>query len=73
MGKKPSYNRVWLLSAREEKGYTQAQVANAAGIEPATYCYIEQGKREPLVKTAIAITDFLGVSIRNFITEKPIV
>ena len=55
-----------LKKARESKGYTQAQAAEAVGVSDGTYKNYEQGKREPngdkMVTIAIAFgttTDFL--------------
>ena len=70
--RKPIMDRTWLKMARLDKGYTQLQVAEVAEISVASYNQIEQGFNVPSVDAAIRITDFLGVSIRNFVTEKPI-
>ena len=37
--------RKWLKAFREEKGYTQTQVAEKIGISSQMYCLIENGKR----------------------------
>jgi len=68
--RKSIMDRTWLRLARMEKDFTQSQVADAAGISVASYSLIESGFRVPSVDTAIRITDYLGVSIRNFVTEK---
>lgn len=66
------FDRTWLELARREKGYTQAQVAEHADITTAFYNRVEKGMNKPRVDTAILITDFLKVSVRNFLNEKPI-
>ena len=70
--RKPIMDRTWLRKARMDKGYTQTQVADIAEISVASYNLIENGFNVPSVDTAIRITDYLGVSIRNFATEKPL-
>ena len=54
--------REWLRSIRVEKGYTQEQVAVAAGISRCFYTQIEsrQGKKGLSPQTAIKIANTLG-------------
>lgn len=65
-------DRTWMERARREKNYTQAQVAQAAGVTTAFYNRIEKGFYTPGVVTALLITDFLGLDVRHFLTERPI-
>lgn len=54
-----------LQAAREKSGKTQAQVANEADISRRAYCYYEQGKKEPGVRTAIRIAQALGSTVED--------
>lgn len=65
-------DRTWLERARREKGFTQQQVAEAAKITTAGYNRIEMGLFTPGVVTGLLICDKLGVSPRQFLTERPI-
>ncbi len=65
-------DRTWMEKARREKGYTQAQVAQAAGVTAAFYNRVERGFYIPSVTIALKICDFLGLNIRAFLTERPI-
>lgn len=65
-------DRTWMERARREKGFTQEQVADAARITTAGYNRIENGLFTPGVVTAILICDKLGVSPRQFLTERPV-
>lgn len=64
-------DRTWMERARREKGFTQAQVAEAARISTAAYNRIELGLYTPNVVTGILICDKLGCSPRNYVTERP--
>ena len=65
-------DRTWLERARREKGFPQEQVAEAAKITTAGYNRIEKGLFTPGVVTGLLICDKLGVSPRQFLTERPI-
>lgn len=65
-------DRTWLERARREKGFTQEQVAEAAKITTAGYNRIEKGLFTPGIVTGLLICDKLGVSPRQFLTERPI-
>lgn len=56
----------WLKTIREEKGYSQLDVANMAKIKQPTYCNIENGERRPSVDTAKKIAGFLGFNWTRF-------
>ena len=63
--------RAWLKKYREEKGYTQAQTAQLAGISQQMYAFIENGKRcEPTKNnTEKAIATVLGFNWTRFFEE----
>ena len=65
------YDRTWLEKRRLERGFTQKQVGEAAGITQCQYGRIEKGMYNPDVKAALRICDFLGLNPRNFLSEKP--
>ena len=64
-------NRTWMERARRDKGYTQSQVAAAAGVTTAYYNRIENGFCTPNVIVAIKVCDFLHLNVREFLKEKP--
>lgn len=47
--------RDWLHSARKEKGFTQAKMAEILRISPAYYLYIENGDRQKKMDLALAV------------------
>lgn len=51
-----------LRSARERRGLTQQQVADAMGLDKSTYCGYETGKRSPDVQKLKKLSSILGVS-----------
>ena len=51
-----------LKSAREKKGLSQKEVAEAVGVAKSTYSLYESGNREPNVQTIKRIADVLNVS-----------
>ncbi len=50
-----------LITARDDRGLTQAQIAEKAGISVAAYQRYEYGSRKPGVEIAIRIAEALGV------------
>lgn len=52
-----------LLVARKNKGMTQEQIANAAGIQRSYYGLIETGQRNPTLKVATQIAKALDENI----------
>ncbi|AVU84843.1 helix-turn-helix transcriptional regulator [Listeria monocytogenes] len=60
----------WLKELREQKAYTQEEVAKKAGIERTTYASIEQGRRNPSVSKAIRIASVLDFDWTIFFDEK---
>lgn len=51
-----------LRKAREDRGYTQQQIADSMGIDKSTYCGYETGKRQPDVIKIKQLSRILGVS-----------
>ncbi|EAC4797929.1 helix-turn-helix transcriptional regulator [Listeria monocytogenes] len=60
----------WLKELREQKAYTQEEVAKKAGVERTTYASIEQGRRNPSVSKAIRIASVLDFDWTIFFDEK---
>jgi transcriptional regulator with XRE-family HTH domain len=50
-----------LRTARQDKGLTQAQVAQGAGIADNHYALIERGERNPTITTLISVMRVLEV------------
>lgn len=51
-----------LRLARDERGYTQQEVADAVGITRTAYTHYETGRNEITVPSLIKIADFYGCS-----------
>lgn len=58
-----------LEERRLKKGYSQEEVAHAAGISRAAYTNIENGKRRPSPEVAQKIAKFLKFSWTLFFTQ----
>lgn len=58
-----------LKAAREEKGYTQEQLAKAVGRERSLIAKIESGTAYPSVGTAKALASVLGIDWTLFFTN----
>lgn len=58
-----------LKAIRLERGYTQAEVAEMAGIAQPTYSNIENGKKNPSINTLKRLARVLGCSIENIIVQ----
>lgn len=56
----------WLKNIRTEKGKTQEQVADEAGITRGAYCNIETGDRRPSVEVAKRIAEALDFEWTRF-------
>ena len=52
-----------LKELREEKGYTQKQLAEKLGINSVTYLHYEKEQREPPLPLLADIAKFYGVSV----------
>ncbi len=48
---------------REQRGFTQKQVADVLGCSPVTFLRYESGEREPNISRLIQLSDFFGVTI----------
>lgn len=55
---------------REQRGFTQAEVAEATDISPKFISAIENGRRNPSWKYAIQLADFYNVSLDDFREKK---
>lgn len=56
-----------LKKFREEKQMSQASLAKASGIAQSTVCYIENGDKNPSIKTAIKLANALGLDLDSLI------
>lgn len=54
---------------RRDRGYTQAQLADAAGINRSCLARLERGSTLPLLETVVAIAYVMGVTIGKLIGE----
>lgn len=59
-----------IADKRKQKGMTQKDISNKIGITRAAYANIENGKRNPSYHMAKRISNELGVTIDELITEK---
>ena len=64
--KKNRISREWLKQIRNDKGMTQNEVAEKAGVSRATYTKYENGTREPHPITAQKIAFVLGFNWTRF-------
>lgn len=55
-----------LKELREEKGWTQQQLAERAGVAKATVADLEQERYAPTWPTVVALADALGVGCEDF-------
>jgi transcriptional regulator with XRE-family HTH domain len=53
-----------LIAARKRRGWTQAEVAEAAGMKQSAVARLESGDRDPQMSTVLAVAQALGVSVR---------
>ena len=56
-----------LIKLRTEQGFSQKEVAKAAGISVLTYQRYEYGQREPQLSTLVALADFYGISLDRLV------
>lgn len=61
--------RDWLLSARQEKGMTQLEVAKRLDISEAYYSYIESGNRQKKMDVALAakLSTIFGIPFERIV------
>lgn len=64
--KKAAFSREWLIATRKAKGFTQAQIAEKAGICRTYYTRIEGGQFDIPAKTAQRIAAALGFDWTEF-------
>lgn len=62
--------REWLVAIRNEKGLTQAAVAEKALISQPSLCAIERGDSTPKTETAMRIANILGFPWTDFYDRK---
>lgn len=62
--------REWLIDKRNSLGLTQQEVADESNVSRAYYTMIEQGLRNPSVKSSKAIADTLNFKWTYFFEEK---
>lgn len=58
-------NRDWLKQLRSEKGLTVRGIAPILGISFSHYNDIENGRRNPSLKLAVKMSEFLGFDIKK--------
>jgi transcriptional regulator with XRE-family HTH domain len=56
-----------LRELRTEAGWTQAVLAERAGLEANSIARLERGEREPSWRTVVALVEALGVSVESFL------
>lgn len=61
--------RYWLVEIRKKAKMNQQSVSDAVGIKQASYCNIENGKRQPSVKCAKAIAKVLSFDWSMFFDD----
>src|SRR5262245_6193124 len=58
-----------LRELREGKGWTQAELAERAGLTREGIAQLETGRRKPAWETVIVVSEALGVDCRAFLEE----
>ena len=56
---------------REEKGLSQAYVAERAGISQAMLCQVERGTKNPSLQVGVEIARLLGCEVSELVDELP--
>ena len=59
-----------LSRLRSEKGLTQLEVADGAGLSLRGYQNYERGLREPQVSALIGLADFYGISLDELVCRQ---
>lgn len=62
--------RITLIQVRNEKGYTQQEVADHVGISRRMYGSIETGARNPSWKVQKRLEKFFGIPVSELLAEK---
>ncbi len=65
----PGSIAVKLRSVREQRGLTQKEAAQLAGVSHWTLSYLESGKRAPYMPTVTKIAGVYGVSLEELLEE----
>lgn len=52
-----------IKTLRKERGFPQKLVAQNIGVKQATYCNIENGRKNPSILVAKRLADFFGISM----------
>lgn len=60
-------SKTQLFKVRKKRGLSQREVAESIGVAVTTYNNIENGRRNPRLKTAKKISEFFGIDIRDII------
>ncbi len=55
---------------REEKGFTQKEIANLLGVTHTAISNYEKGIREPNIKNLIKLADIFGCSLDELLREE---
>jgi len=58
-----------IKEARQEKGLTQEQLAERAGVSPTYISVIERGLKSPQLDTFVPVCNALGVSADTLLTD----
>lgn len=65
-----TYDRHWLKQARQRKGFTQKQVAEAAGFVEENYCRFERGYGTINIHSALKIAKLLDFDPMKYLHEE---
>jgi len=57
-----------LKSKRQEKGFTQYEIANKANMSEKQYRRVEHGEQDPSIKKALLIAQVLGTTVEEIFT-----
>jgi len=60
-----------LRKAREDKGLSQAQLAEKAGLQPSAVSHFEAGRRSPSFDNLRVLADALGVTTDHLLGRQP--
>ena len=60
-----------LKKVREQKGWSQTELADRAGLTPAAISQIEADDRQPSFKTLSSLAGALGISVGYLLGEEP--
>jgi DNA-binding XRE family transcriptional regulator len=66
----PAPIAVTLRVLREERGLTQKEAAELAGVSHFTLLYLESGKRPPYMPTVTKIARAYGVPVEELVEEE---